>query len=70
MEISYNQKSSPKKLFAETSKKNKHIYSDYQNGVLNTNYITCFTEENEKKGPDFVENLDKNMTKYIVSLSF
>ena len=69
MEISYNIKSSPKKLFAETSKKNNYVNNHYRNTVMNTNpnaYITCLTEENEIKMRNSEDKLDKGVKKFTV----
>mgnify|MGYP000871381107 CR=1 FL=1 len=80
MEISYNQKSSPKKLFAETSKKNKNengygygdlIQNTYANEIINTHqnyYVACLTDENEVRISSKYDNkkLDKNIEKFLV----
>lgn len=73
LEISYNQKSSPKKLFAETSKKKNYIHLQYQNAVVNTNpnnYVTCLTDENNVRMPNFEEKLDKNIKNFMVCKIF
>jgi len=80
LEISYNQKSSPKKLFAETSKKNKNengygygdlIQNTYANEIINTHqnyYVACLTDENEVRISSKYDNkkLDKNIEKFLV----
>ncbi len=68
--MSYNQKNSPKKLFAEASKKkNNYIQNHYQSALMNKNtnsYIACFTEENEIEMPEFGEKLEKNYKQIVV----
>lgn len=69
LEISYNPKSSPKKLFAETSKKNNYFNSNYPIGnYINQkeNYIACLTDENEPRVNTYDSKIDKNMTKLLV----
>lgn len=70
MEISYNQKSSPKKLFAETSKKNSNlIHNTYANEIINTHqnyYVACLTDENEVRKSKYDKKLDKNIEKFLV----
>ena len=71
MEISYNQKSSPKKLFAETSKKSNNIQNTYANEIVNTHqnhYVTCLTEDNEVRKSKYDKKLDKNIGKFLVIL--
>lgn len=70
MEISYNIKSSPKKLFAKTTKKNNYVNSHYRNTIMSTKpnaYITCLTEDNDLKIPNIEEKLDKNLKKIMVN---
>lgn len=68
--MSYNNKNSPKKLFAEASKKkSNYLQNQYQNALNNKNtngYIACFTEENEIKMPDFDEKIEKNYKQIMV----
>lgn len=77
LEISYNQKSSPKKLFAETSKKkdsnlNNLLQNTYANEIINTNpnyYTACLTDENEvRKSSKYDEKFsnEKFLVKYLI----
>lgn len=70
LEISYNQKSSPKKLFAETSKKRENLIQN-TNEIINTNpnyYMACLTDENEiRKSKNNVKlNRNKDSEKFMV----
>lgn len=70
MEMSYNLKNSPKKLFAETSKKNNYLRSQYKNTITNKNtngYLACFTEDNEARIPNLEDKIDKSFKKIVVS---
>ncbi len=80
MEISYNQKRSPKKLFAETSKinigisKGNLIQNTYANEIINTHhnyYMACLTDENDirksKYDYGYDKKIDKNIEKFMVN---
>lgn len=69
LEMSFNQKNSPKKLFAGASKKNNYLQNQYQRALMdkNTNgYIACLTEDSEPRNPQFGEKIDKKFQKIVV----
>ena len=75
--MSYNQKNSPKKLFAEISKNSSsNLVNNFNIGLINANrnnYITSLTDENDNRNSNninFEENFEKNMSKFIVIFIF
>jgi len=73
--MSYNQKNSPKKLFAEAaaaaSKKKQHnLDAEYQISFVNKNsdfcYKACFTEDNDKKMPHLNEKINQSYKQFVV----